>query len=311
MIARLLAAGLALLLAVRLLGAESGTVLTLLVGVLPFVLLASYPLLLLAAILRDRSLGAAALVLIAAQVVLTAPALTAAELPATDEGVRLRVVTANLYVRNPEPEAAARVLRGLRPDILVVPELDAAGYAAFDAAGLLRDLPYRVVEDDARAETVGLFSRLPLRDTVVPRGAARGLPRATVSVAGADVRLLAAHPLPPIWPLSGLWARSLDDLAAELDGTALPAVVAGDLNADRDHAPFRRLLDTGARDAHDERGRGLARTWPAALPLLHLDHVLVRDGAGARVAVLDVLEVPVPGSDHLAVVADLAVLGAS
>jgi endonuclease/exonuclease/phosphatase family metal-dependent hydrolase len=85
-------------------------------------------------------------------------------------------------------------------------------------------------------------------------------------------------------------------------------VVLGDFNADRDHAPFRRLLDTGLRDAHDERGRGLARTFPSWLPVLHLDHVLVRDGNGARVVVRDVREVRLPGSDHLTVVTDLAVL---
>ena len=46
---------------------------------------------------------------------------------------------------------------------------------------------------------------------------------------------------------------------------------------------------------------------PLCWLLLGMDG-LVRDGAGARLAVLDVREVPVPGSDHLAVVADLAVL---
>ena len=85
-------------------------------------------------------------------------------------------------------------------------------------------------------------------------------------------------------------------------------VVLGDFNADRDHAAFRRLLSIGLRDAHDERGRGLARTWPTRLPLLQLDHVLVRDGRGGRLVAEDVREVVVPGSDHRAVVADLAVL---
>jgi endonuclease/exonuclease/phosphatase family metal-dependent hydrolase len=85
-------------------------------------------------------------------------------------------------------------------------------------------------------------------------------------------------------------------------------VVAGDLNADRDHAVFRRLLDAGLRDAHDEVGRGLARTWPARLPLLHLDHVLVRDSDDVRLVPLEVREVAVPGSDHRGVVADVAVL---
>ncbi len=46
----------------------------------------------------------------------------------------------------------------------------------------------------------------------------------------------------------------------------------------------------------------------AAAALLHLDHVLVRDGAGAQVVVQDVREVRLPGSDHLTVVADLSVV---
>jgi endonuclease/exonuclease/phosphatase family metal-dependent hydrolase len=44
--------------------------------------------------------------------------------------------------------------------------------------------------------------------------------------------------------------------------------------------------------------------------VLQLDHVLVRDRAGVRLAVIDVAEAEVPGSDHKAVVADLAVLAA-
>lgn len=157
---------------------------------------------------------------------------------------------------------------------------------------------------------MGLFSRLPLRDIDIRSAAGRRLPRATVTVAGTDVRLLAAHPLPPILVYEPLWRRSLRDLAAEARALELPAVVAGDLNADRDHALFRALLAAGLRDAHDERGRGLARTWPASFPVLQLDHVLVRDRAGVRLAVLDVAEAEVPGSDHQAVVADLAVLAA-
>jgi len=105
-----------------------------------------------------------------------------------------------------------------------------------------------------------------------------------------------------------LWREGLADLAQEVRAVDEPVVVLGDFNADRDHAPFRRLLDTGLRDAHDERGRGLARTFPSWLPVLHLDHVLVRDGSGARVVVRDVREVRLPGSDHLTVVTDLAVL---
>ena len=310
MLARLLTAAVAVLLVIRLVGAERGTVLMLLIGALPLTLLIAYPLLALALLLRQRLLSVAALGLVGAHLLVIAPALGAADLP--DEALdapRLRVVTANLYVLNPDPVAAGRALRAARPDVLVVPELNAQGLAGLDAAGLLQDLPHVVVQSEGRRdETVGLFSRLPLRDVERHRIGGRTLPRATVSVAGVDVRVLSAHPLPPLSVYTEVWRRSLADLAAESRAVELPTVVAGDLNADRDHAAFRDLLATGLRDAHDERGRGLARTWPERFPILHLDHVLVRDGTGGRVTVLDVREIEVTGRDHRAVVADLAVL---
>lgn len=309
MLTWLVAGGLAIVVGVRVLGLERGTALALLVGALPLTLLPAYAVLAVATGLRRRRLATLGGLLVLAHLFVIVPTLGAAELPAgAATAPRLRVVTANLYVLNPVPEQAGRALRALRPDVLVVPELDAKGLAGLRASGLLADLPFAVVQEQGRPETVGLFSRLPLRDVDLRPVGGRALPRATVTVSGTDVRLLAAHPLPPISVYAPLWRRALQDLAAESRGLALPAVVAGDLNADRDHVLFRRLLETGLRDAHDERGRGLARTWPASFPLLHLDHVLVRDGAGARLAVLDVAEADLPGSDHKAVVADLAVL---
>ena len=298
------------LVAVRAVGGEDGTVLALLVGALPLTLLPAYVLLAVAAVVRRRALGVVTAGLVLAHVLLVAPSLGAAPLPAgVDDAPRLRVVVANLYVLNPDPQQAGRVLRALRPDVLVVPELDADGLAGLQQAGLMQDLPHTITQRESRDETVGLFSRLPLSETSTRAVGGRALPRASVDVGGVAVRLLAVHPLPPISVFEGLWRAALADLlgeARDLDG---PAVIAGDFNADRDHAPFRRLLTDGRlRDAHDERGRGLARTFPASAPFLHLDHVLVHDGADARMLVRDVREFAIPGSDHLGVVADLAVL---
>ena len=306
--ARVAAGAGALLVLLRGLGAERGAVLILLVGLLPIVLLGAYAVLATGLVLRRPGLAAAGATLVVAHLLVVAPAVREQPLPAgAEEAPRLRVVTANLYVLNERPEQAGRALRTLRPDVLVVPELDRDGLAGLGAAGLLDDLPHSVVLLESREETVGLFSRLPLLDVEVRSAAGRALPRATVEVGGVPVRLLPTHPVPPVWALEPLWRGSLADLRREVAALRLATVVAGDLNADRDHAALRALLDVGLRDAHDERGRGLARTWPAALPLLHLDHVLVRDGADARVSVLDVREVRIPGSDHLAVVADVAV----
>jgi endonuclease/exonuclease/phosphatase (EEP) superfamily protein YafD len=307
---RAAAAALVGLLLLRLTGGERGTLLVLLVGVLPLVLLAAWPLLLLAVRVRDRPTALACAGLVAAQVALVAPALTAAPLPAgAVDAPRLRVVVANLSVLNPDPLRAAEALRALSPDVLVVPELDSRGRRALDDAGLTGDLPHVVAEPTGSGgETVGLLSRTPLSDVLLRRAGGRVLPQATVEVAGTAVRVHAVHPLPPVGGLEALWRAGHADAARQAAGERLPLVVAGDLNAGPHHAVFRRLTATGLRDAHDERGRGLARTWPAVLPLLHLDHVLARDGRGGRLAVLDVREVEVPGSDHLAVVADLAVL---
>jgi len=280
----------------------------LLVGALPLTLLPSYGVLVVAAVLRRPWLALVAGGLIVGHLLVLAPALGAARAPqSAQQAPRLRILTANLYVLNSTPTAAGRALRDLRPDVLVVPELSPAGMAGLRQSGLLDDLPHSVVELGSRDETVGLFSRLPLADTSTHPVGGRELPRATVSVDGVHVRLLTAHPLPPLSALERIWRASLADLAREVDAEQLPVVLAGDLNSDRDHAGFRGLLDTGLRDAHDALGRGLARTFPTGMPVLHLDHVLVRNGAGGRITPLAVREVRVPGSDHLAVLADLAV----
>jgi len=281
-------------------------VLALLVGALPLTLLPAYALLLGAALTRRRALTAVSTGLVLAHLLVVAPALGATDLP-SGPVTRLRIVTANVYILNPTPEAAFRALRTLQPDVLVVPELGPAGLAGLRASGLMTDLPYSLVQLGGRGETVGLFSRLPLRDTSTREVGSRALPRATVDVGGVPVRLLAVHPLPPLSVFEPLWRAALTDLLRESRAVRLPVVLAGDFNADRDHAPFRRLLGSGLRDAHDERGRGLARTFPAGFPVLQLDHVLVRDGVGGRLAVQDVREVDVPGSDHLGVLVDLSV----
>jgi endonuclease/exonuclease/phosphatase (EEP) superfamily protein YafD len=303
------AVGLAVLVVVRALGAERGTAMALLVGALPLTLLPAYALLALGALWRRRLLTAVALGLVVAHVQVVLPTLGAAPVPAqAADAPQLRVVVSNLYVLNPDPADAGRALRRLDADVVVVPELDARGLRGLRRSGLLEDLPHLVAELGHREETVALLSRLPLEEVSTRPVGGRELPRATVDVEGTRVRLLAEHTLPPLSVFEQLWRSALADLGREVRALDQPAVVLGDFNADRDHAAFRALLDTGLRDAHDERGRGLARTFPAWLPVLHLDHVLVRDGTSQRLVVRDVREVGLPGSDHRTVVADLAVL---
>ena len=291
----------------RLSGWSRGAVPALLLVALPLVLLPSYALAVVAVWRRDALLGAASGVLVAAHAVVVWPALGAAGLPDQARSAPgVRVVSANVLVGNPDLDRAAAALRALRPDVLVVAELRPASLAALRRSGTLQDLPFSTLTGPPG--DVEIFSRLPLRDvehtTAVP-GLAQ--PRAVIEVAGTAVRIRGAHPLPPIGGYEQTGRALLAELREEVRQERLPLVVAGDINADRHFPLFQDLLDLGLRDAAEERGRGLSLTWPQRLPLLALDHVLVRDSAHARVLVLDQREAALPGSDHLAVVADLVV----
>ena len=89
--------------------------------------------------------------------------------------------------------------------------------------------------------------------------------------------------------------------------TAGAVIVAGDLNSTYDMLPFRRLLADGYRDAAEQAGAGLSRTYPSRpwrRPMIGIDHVLLCNCAATSAPT-----VAVPGSDHrgLATIIDLPV----
>jgi endonuclease/exonuclease/phosphatase family metal-dependent hydrolase len=109
--------------------------------------------------------------------------------------------------------------------------------------------------------------------------------------AGRELRLAATHlthrGLSPVqlWQL----IRRLD--AARLGGTAIPTVIAGDLNMPRQVARLAPGYVPAVR----------GRTWPAELPVAQIDHMLVsRDIEPADGTVM-----PPAGSDHRAIRARL------
>lgn len=180
-------------------------------------------------------------------------------------------------------------------------ELSPAAARAIDDAGIPELLPHRVVP--AEADTA-LYSRLPVeRGGLADVSTAWPLATAPVTVGGRPVELVAVHTCYPLGD-AGRWAADLRALRAEA-GRA--AVLLGDFNATLDHAPMRDLLDAGLIDTNAELGEGWAPTWPtrgaSPVPLIQLDHVLHGPGLTAVWAG----EYELPGSDHLAVVAELAV----
>jgi endonuclease/exonuclease/phosphatase family metal-dependent hydrolase len=78
-------------------------------------------------------------------------------------------------------------------------------------------------------------------------------------------------------------------------------MVVGDFNATLDHGPVRDLLGLGLRDAARESNAGWQPTWPAWLPLIAVDHVLVSRDLG----VISTKSAVVEGTDHRALVAEV------
>jgi hypothetical protein len=223
-------------------------------------------------------------------------------------GVPLTVMTSNLLYGGADPETIVRLVKDNDVAVLAVQEFTPEGRAALATAGLGELLPFTSLGDEPGAAGSGVYSRFPIADAGVRQNSG-GMLQAygTVQPPGADeVIVESAHPLAP----AGLiqvpgWKRDLDAEPAPATGGPL-RILLGDFNATLDHAPLRRLISRGYRDAADTDGRGLARTWPAsttALPPVTIDHVL----ADRRIGVRKVSVHFIPESDHRAVIAALTV----
>jgi hypothetical protein len=228
--------------------------------------------------------------------------------PALPAGVRLRVATVSLRLGLVPARSVLELVRGNRVDVLSVQELTPEAEERLRAAGLEELLPHAVVipaqAGSLPAASGAVWSRLPLRAAGAVPGA---FEQPTVRIdggAGADVELTAIHLTPPSTSAERVrgWIADLAALPAPEAGVL--RVLAGDFNASLDHAAFRRVVAQGYRDAAREAGRAMVWTWAPLrprFPRLAIDHVLVDPRIG--VAAVDV--VPVDGSDHRAVVAEL------
>lgn len=239
--------------------------------------------------------------LIAVGVWLLAPHRTRRAVP--PGSAHLRLVAANVLFSNDRPAEIAAALAELDPDVVVVCEV----FSLRDelAAGLAPLVPVAAGGTSSRAaaaphdfpgDDVVVFARpgTAVADTplTVP---GRDLPSVLVTTSAGPLRVVGVHTCAPgAGTPPRRWRSQLHALAAALAAASCPTVLAGDFNASLWLAPFLR------RFAHAERW--YSPTWPAALPLLELDHAVA---SGCTVA--SIRRVKLPGSDHLGLVAELYV----
>jgi endonuclease/exonuclease/phosphatase (EEP) superfamily protein YafD len=219
---------------------------------------------------------------------------------------RFRVLTANLH----HGDATATLLKLLEtehPQLVAVEECDHRCVRALRSEAVRAAYPHRIVVSEGTWAGSALLSSYPLRSTT-PLPGVPAMPGAYAEIAGVRVRVQVAHPMPPQFGSVNAWRRGLGelrDLAASLRRAGTPALFAGDFNASQDHAAFRAVLGAGLQDVARLQGHSRTPTWPArtAPPLgVQIDHVLVSDAFETH----DVGFFGLPGSDHRAVLADVA-----
>ncbi|MDQ1287347.1 MAG: hypothetical protein QG622_912 [Actinomycetota bacterium] len=303
-----LGAGLAAVAALRWAGTPPSPVAIGVQGMTPWLLVPSFPLALVAGGRRRPALAAVALALGAAQIAAIAPELGPLR-PVTvpDDAARIRLVTANILLDNPDPEGLAAEITSLGPDVVLLQEVTPWGLLALRSTGLLERFPHHVLDAREGGHGSAILSRIPLRDGRAISVAEWPMTRADITTATGPVRLVNVHAAAPLsGPGIRVWRRQLEELARIAPPPGGRLVLAGDFNATSQHPPFRDLVRQGLRDGHDVAGRGLAPTWPSGRrwlpPLLRLDHVLVGDG----VTVVSVRRTRGTGSDHRFLSADLA-----
>lgn len=219
---------------------------------------------------------------------------------------RLRVAIANAFVGNRSPQLLCAWIEREDPDVFAVLEYTSDHQRTL--ATLHRRYPHRIEASEESPFGIALFSKLPLLE---PRQTSIGAPFSKALFAvmewnGARLGLVAAHPPPPI---SADYARMRDQglaqLATEAERLPPARILLADCNATRWSKPMRDAMATiGLRDSAE--GFGFQGSWPVRLPWplrLPIDHVLVSDGLAVTRRELG----PDVGSDHLPVVADVAI----
>jgi endonuclease/exonuclease/phosphatase family metal-dependent hydrolase len=226
-----------------------------------------------------------------------------------EDASMLRLISANLRHGRADAGRFAELVREADADVVAVQELGpelAEVLAALLPHGKLEPTPDGMGMGVALRRP-GAVERLPLphRDAIVARLAPAEWPGLREHVEVMNVHISAPHTrVPQSWRDRRGQVAGLEAYLAAASG---PRVLVGDLNATPAWPAYRRLaswLDDAALSVAAREGRAPARTWgpgPGTPRLLRIDHVL---SDALEVHALRV--VSLPGSDHSAVVVDVA-----
>lgn len=222
--------------------------------------------------------------------------------PAAASGPTVKVLLFNVYYYNRRLDEAARIVRELNPDIVVLHEVIPRIRPDLDA--MADAFPYRVESWLERPADALILSRFPLEDLAAelpePKHR-RPLGVAKVAIGDRTLTLFAAHlSLPPLLEGRGSQMAEMREIAETVNGLTGPRLLVGDFNASTWGAVVTHARTFAALDVLT----GPSGTWPTFLPRdlgIPIDHML----ASQELTFVSRTLVTIPGSDHRAVLAEI------
>jgi len=249
-----------------------------------------------------RLAGAAALATALAFAVAIPFTTSSAAVPS--DATRFRVLLFNVWFNNYRLADVRRVIENSKADIVVLVETTPRIRDAMQP--LSATYPYKLDCTGAGRCDIMIFSRSRLvprevKETSDPDHSP--LVSAETEVAGCRLTLFATHMTRP-FPNRPYWAQraQAEEIGGDVAAPGGAKLVVGDFNA----APWGYVIHTIAKRGGVRALTGAGGTWPSILPpqmRIPIDHVLASPG----LSFISRNVLPKLGSDHLPVLADIAV----
>jgi endonuclease/exonuclease/phosphatase (EEP) superfamily protein YafD len=270
-----------------------------------YLYLPAYAILAYAALTRRRALAGLSMAMIACHLVLIWPDLRPAQSPATAtrQSRAVRIYFANVHASNQNLEGILSEARSFDPDVIVLAEMQRWWWRQMISRNPLPDYPYGTNLARRNAGDLGVFSRLPVRSMKQIAAGGRFALQADIAVDDDALRLFAMHSPRPTPDTFDEYQQFWDLVGRAVAADQGPVVVIGDFNATQYSRVHRQLQEGGLRSAHEERGRGLALSWPNPFPLIRIDQAFV----SPEVQCLAVQMGEAPGSDHKSLIVEVVV----
>lgn len=222
---------------------------------------------------------------------------------------RLKLMTTNVYFGNPDFSGIAAEIAEVDPDVVFLQEFGPRMEAAMRAEGLVDRYPHSKVAYENPYFGTALYSKLPLTEVTIEEAGRRPYIKASIQVGGVEIHLYDLHATSPGIGagIAGDWNDGWRAIIRALRNDDGLIIAAGDFNMTQNHHWYGELKQAGFVSAHEERGRGNAKTWPKGrlLPMIRLDQVF----HGPGIVCVSIREGRGEGSDHRPVIADLAIVG--